>query len=88
MEELRTNVDNTGRLLIPAIIRKQMGIKPGDAFLIKLIDDEIKIVSLSKAIAEAQNLVKQFVPEGISLVDELKKTRNEEFKLEQRGKND
>jgi AbrB family looped-hinge helix DNA binding protein len=85
MIETRTHVDNNGRVLIPAQIRKEFNIKTGDVFVIRAIDGEIKMISLDKAIKNAQALVRKYVPEGVSLVDELIKFRREEY-LKEEGK--
>ncbi|MDF3047556.1 MAG: hypothetical protein K0R73_674 [Candidatus Midichloriaceae bacterium] len=85
MTEIRTHVDNNGRILIPAQIRKEFHIKTGDVFVIRAIDGEIKMISLDKAIKDAQALVKKYVPEGVSLVDEFIQSRREEY-LREEGK--
>jgi AbrB family looped-hinge helix DNA binding protein len=79
MAQLRTYVDNNGRILIPAQIRKAFNIKAGDIFVMRIIDGEIRMISLDKAIADAQKLIRKHVPEGISLVDELFKERKEDL---------
>ena len=48
MKEIKTHVDYNGRILIPASIRKEHHIKSGDIYVIRAIDDEIKLISLNK----------------------------------------
>jgi AbrB family looped-hinge helix DNA binding protein len=83
MTDIRTQVDNNGRILIPAPIRKQFKIQTGDVFVLRVIDGEIHMVSLNKVIDEAQQLLRKYVPEGVSMVDELIKMRREEFLKEE-----
>jgi|NOAtaT_6_FD_contig_21_10321144_length_380_multi_5_in_0_out_0_1 AbrB family looped-hinge helix DNA binding protein len=83
MSDIRTQIDSNGRILIPASIRKQFEIKTGDVFVLRVIDGEIHMVSLNKVIDEAQQLIRQYVPEGVSMVDELMQMRREEFLSEE-----
>lgn len=85
MAELRTHVDNNGRILIPAQIRKELHIKTGDIFVMRVVNGEIKMISLDTAIEAAQALVRKYVPEHVSLVDELIQSRREEY-LKEEGK--
>jgi AbrB family looped-hinge helix DNA binding protein len=75
---MKTTISEGGRIVIPSKYRKAMGLNPGDEVLLTLEDDELKIVSTRKAIARAQALVRKYVPEGVSLVDELIRERREE----------
>ncbi len=85
MAEIRTHVDNNGRILIPAQIRKELHIKTGDVFVMRVVNGEIKMISLDTAIEAAQALVRKYVPEHVLLVDELIQSRREEY-LKEEGK--
>lgn len=71
MRNIHTKMDNHGRLLVPLYIRNQLGYKKGDTFVIRVINDELHVVSLKNALLHAQELVRKSTPPGISLVDEL-----------------
>jgi AbrB family looped-hinge helix DNA binding protein len=74
-----------GRVLIPAAFRDALGLSEGDT-LIALIDDgELNLLTRRAAVKRAQAIVRQFVPEGVSLVDELIEDRRREA---EREKND
>jgi AbrB family looped-hinge helix DNA binding protein len=79
---MKTTLGEGGRIVIPAGYRKAMGIKPGDEILLILEDNEIRLLSTRKAIARVQASVRKYVPEGVSLVDELIKERREEASRE------
>ena len=64
--------------MIPAQIRKDLGIKPGDEVILTLDDGELRIVSLRQAVKRAQWLVRRYVPEERSLADELIQDRRVE----------
>jgi AbrB family looped-hinge helix DNA binding protein len=60
-----------GRLVIPAPMRAALGMKEGDKVLVRLEGSEIRIYTYQEAMRRAQELVRSFVPPGVSLVDEL-----------------
>jgi AbrB family looped-hinge helix DNA binding protein len=76
--DVKTTMREGGRLVIPAAYRKALGLKPGDAVLLVLDDDEIRVVSARRAIARAQALVRRYVPKDKSLSAELIRERQEE----------
>ncbi|MCE2993395.1 MAG: AbrB/MazE/SpoVT family DNA-binding domain-containing protein [Alphaproteobacteria bacterium] len=88
MTEIRTHVDNNGRILIPAQIRKECNIKRGDVFVLRTIDGEIRMVSLKKVIADARALIRKHTTEGVSLVGEFLQIRREEAALEEKKMNE
>ena len=79
---MRSTIGEGGRLVIPAAVRKAMGIEPGDEVSLTLEDAELRIISTRKAIERAQALVRKYVLEGVSLVDELIRERREEASRE------
>ena len=75
---MKTKIKEGGRLVIPASYRKTLGLKSGDEVILSLEDGEIRIVSVRQAVARAQTLVRQYVPEGRSLSEELITGRQDE----------
>lgn len=75
---MKTIIREGGRLVIPTAYRKALGLKPGDEVLLLLKDGEVRIVSTRQAIAQAQTLIRRYVPKGRSLSKELIKERREE----------
>lgn len=71
-----------GRLVIPAEMRAAMGVAEGDMLMARVVDGELRLLSPQAAIKKAQSLVRQFVPEGVSLVDELIEEREAEVRKE------
>ncbi|MBI2831020.1 MAG: AbrB/MazE/SpoVT family DNA-binding domain-containing protein [Chloroflexi bacterium] len=78
MSDIKTKLSNSGRLVIPALYRKALGLKPGDEVVMVLEDDGIKVLGARQAIARSQALVRRYVPKGRKLSDELIKDRREE----------
>jgi AbrB family looped-hinge helix DNA binding protein len=60
-----------GRLVIPAPMRAALGMKEGDKVLVRLEGNELRIYTYQEAMRRAQEIVRSFVPPGMSLVDEL-----------------
>ena len=60
-----------GKLIIPAAFRRKLGIDTGDTVVIELDEDGLHVRSLSSAVRRAQQIVQEFVPDDVSLADEL-----------------
>ncbi len=73
-----TRLGSGGRLVIPAAIRRAMGLNPGDEVVLVIEDGELRVFSARHAARRAQALVRRHVPEGRSLVDALIAERREE----------
>jgi AbrB family looped-hinge helix DNA binding protein len=69
--EIRTRVNESGRVLIPASFRRTLGINIGDELVLRIQDDELRITPLKQRLERAQRLVQKHVKPGISLADEL-----------------
>jgi len=78
----RIQIRKGGRLVVPAKLRKALKIKEGDEIVARLENDSIRLIPLQYAVNLAQKAVKQYVPHGVSLVDELIKARREEAHAE------
>ncbi len=77
--EIRTQISKSGRIIVPAKLRRALEIHAGDEIVMRLEDSSIRLIPLRQAIALAQKNVRRFVPEGVSLVDELIQARREEI---------
>ena len=76
--ESKALINDTGRILIPASIRKSLNLNIGDELLLKVEEDEIHIIPLSKAVQQAQDLIRQYNKDGLKLTDVLADLRNED----------
>ena len=72
-------VKEGGRIVLPSDLRSLLGVGEGDALTGKVVDGELRLMSRSAAIRKAQEIVRRYVPEGTSLVDDLLADRREEF---------
>lgn len=60
-----------GRLQLRAEVRKELGLSDGDAVRISVENGELRVRSLRAVVAGIQAETRQYVPEGVSLVDEF-----------------
>lgn len=80
--ESMTHLGNSGRITVPARMRTAMGLQTGDQVVLRLENGTLRVIPLRVAVQVAQELVRKYVPEGLSLVDELIRARREEAALE------
>ena len=71
-------LDSAGRIRLPNAVRDRLGIEYGDAIVVIEDDDEIRLETAAAALSRAQDYFASFVPEGVSLADELMAERREE----------
>ena len=68
-----------GKFVIPAHMRKAMGIARGDTVVVELLPEgELRVRSLSAAIKKAQAIVGRSIGPNRSLANELMRERKEE----------
>jgi AbrB family looped-hinge helix DNA binding protein len=74
-----------GRVVIPAAFREALGLKDGDVLIASADQGELKLLTIPAAVRRAQAIVREFVPEGVSLVDELIEDRRREVEREEQN---
>ncbi len=79
----KAKIGPSGRVVIPAAFRKEMGLKAGDEVLMRLEDGEVTLYTRAQAIRRAQELVRRYVPKDVSLADELIAERRREVEQEE-----
>jgi AbrB family looped-hinge helix DNA binding protein len=78
MKPKRVTIGPSGRMVIPAEFRKSLGVGTGDQVVVDLKDGDLRIRSLDAVVERAQALVRQYVPDAVSLADELIEDRRAE----------
>jgi bifunctional DNA-binding transcriptional regulator/antitoxin component of YhaV-PrlF toxin-antitoxin module len=71
-----------GKLMIPASMRRELGIAPGDTVLVDIDQAELRVRSLARAVERAQAIVRSRTPADRSLADELIAERRGEAALD------
>jgi bifunctional DNA-binding transcriptional regulator/antitoxin component of YhaV-PrlF toxin-antitoxin module len=81
-------IDDLGRLQLPAGFMEAAGIRGGQQINVRVSDDGIEILSKRGALQRAQEIVGEFVPPGVSLVDELIAERRREANRDDSSEHD
>lgn len=71
MNAQRGKVVSGGRLLVPAEFRRLMGLSDGDTVVMEVAGDELRVRPLRSSLRRVQSRLRQYVPDGVSLADEL-----------------
>lgn len=74
-----------GRVVIPAAFREALGLADGDTLIASIENGELHLLTVQAAVRRAQAIVRRFVPEGVSLVDELIADRRREVERERQN---
>jgi AbrB family looped-hinge helix DNA binding protein len=83
MATVRTRIDKAGRILIPAKLRTELNVAPGDPVVLETSGDELHVRPYRHAIREAQAIIRKYIPDrDRSLVDELIAERRKEAERE------
>lgn len=83
MNVIPVKVGPKGRVVIPAPIRRELGIEEGTELLARVEGDGLVLEPRSAAVRRLQELVTSVVPRDVSLVDELIAERRDEARREQ-----
>jgi AbrB family looped-hinge helix DNA binding protein len=75
-------VNENGRILIPAAIREQMGVKAGDDMVLTLEDGVLRVESYRAIIRKIQEEMQQYKKPGVLVSEELIAERREEARRE------
>lgn len=80
MEQVtRVRVDDQGRLMLSAALRRSLGVKPGDTVLARIEDDgRLAVWTFANGVRRAQAISRRHIPEGSYTVDDFLAERREE----------
>ena len=83
MREIRTRIDGSGRVLIPAADRRALGLRAGDEVVLRLEESVAPADhDRGRAVRDLRKLTRRYVPEGESLTDDLIAQRRAEASRE------
>jgi bifunctional DNA-binding transcriptional regulator/antitoxin component of YhaV-PrlF toxin-antitoxin module len=80
----KIRVSPDGSAVVPATAISALSLKQGDPLFVRVQDGEIHLLTKAAVMRRVQSLVREFVPEGVSLVDELLEDRRREVEVEAR----
>lgn len=79
---ISAKINANGRIVIPAEMRKRMGVAPGDTVMLTEEDGVLRVQSHRSMIRQIQEEFRPFRKPGVSMVDELIAERREEARRE------
>lgn len=82
MTAYRGRIVSGGRLQIPVDVRKDLGLADGDDVRLEVVDGELRVRSFKAALERVRAMVRERVPDGVSLADELFADRRAEAAYE------
>ncbi|MBB4616746.1 AbrB/MazE/SpoVT family DNA-binding domain-containing protein [Sphingomonas abaci] len=82
VEAQRVKIVDGGKLVIPASMRRQLGISTGDTVLVDVDNGELRVRSINRAVERARAILRKHIPEGSALADELIADRRREAERE------
>lgn len=82
MKSLVVKVDASGRILLPAQVRKDLHLKRGSELVMRIGKDIVQLKTRAKALQEAQEYFSQFRRKGELWSEELIKERRKEASRE------
>ncbi len=81
-EQYTIRAGERGRLVLPASLRKRIGLQEGDHLVVRVEpDNSLRLVSLTDQIRRLQGIFKDIAP-GVSLAEELIQERRAEAQRE------
>ena len=79
----RTRVGAGGRIVIPAQIRRELGMEEGEPVVMRVENGELRIWTIDEGIRRAQAIASKYVVPGKSMADELIAERRAEVAREE-----
>ncbi|MEO1745831.1 MAG: AbrB/MazE/SpoVT family DNA-binding domain-containing protein [Pseudomonadota bacterium] len=73
---------SNGRLVIPASLRKELGLTEGGPVVIEAVGDELRVRSIADVVSSAQRRVREYTAANGSVADELISDRRAEAEAE------
>ncbi|MGC2210498.1 MAG: AbrB/MazE/SpoVT family DNA-binding domain-containing protein [Candidatus Korobacteraceae bacterium] len=79
---IRLRLNANGRVVIPASVRKELGVEAGDELILEKKDDSFVLTTQRHRIQRAQQRARKNLAAGASLADELIAERRKAAKSE------
>ena len=83
METYTTRLEKSGRILIPAAVRRHLGLSEGSQVLVKVEKSgALQVTTRSQALAKVRQEIRKYIPAGRDLAEELVRDRRAEAERE------
>ncbi len=81
-ERLDLTLAPGGRIVIPAVFRKAMGVKEGGRLMARVVDGELRLLTPEMGLRRAQRIAREMIPTDVDLVEDLLEMRRREVEDE------
>jgi len=83
METYAARLEKSGRILIPAAVRRKLGLSEGSQVLVKVADSgALEVTSRAQALAQVRAEIRKYVPAVVDLAGDLIRDRRAEAERE------
>jgi len=83
MEAFTVKIDGSGRILLPAKVRKELKLKKGSALIARVDEQKLVLNTRAEALRQAQEVFSRYRPKGGKLLsDEIIEDRRREARRE------
>ena len=82
METISVKIEKSGRILIPAAVRRQFGLKEGTEMILRVDEDGIQMGTREQALTRIHKRLRRYIPDGRCLSEELIQERRAEAERE------
>ena len=82
MMQAKAKLNANGRVVIPAPMRKALGLRPGDELIMRIEEGELRLSTRRQALARARRMIRQYIPEDVDLTQSLLDDRRKEAERE------
>jgi AbrB family looped-hinge helix DNA binding protein len=82
IEGIQARINPNGRIVVPAVMRKAMGLKLGDSVVMSFEDGVLRIAPQKARVRRVQQSLSELIPPDRVLSDELIAERREEARRE------
>jgi AbrB family looped-hinge helix DNA binding protein len=84
MDTYSTRLEKSGRILVPAAVRRRLGLSEGSHVVVKVEPSgALEITSRSQALAKVREEIREYIPAGRDLAEELIRDRRAEVAHEE-----
>lgn len=82
---VRVNVLPNGRLVLPVVLRKSLGVEKGGQVMAEVVNGEVRLTTPDVSLDRARALFRKYVPAGTSIADEVIADRRAESAQDVQG---
>ena len=84
MPTVSAKLEKSGRVLIPAAIRRQLNLQEGSEVLLRVDETGIQLSTRQQALARVNERLRRYIPKGRVLSEELIQERRAEAKKDRK----